>query len=593
MICTLVTVAGCESSQTAIAPAQLLAAQEQTKTIHDGNSAELELSHPTPAPEAPTQMLPEFSQTATSRETLSLLSSEKVLAIEKQENDAGRSNALNLPSAQLSSIEQFSGESTLLREAETPRHGDTQTDREMEQTRVKTAASSEPVSPPDRLPNAKPIVRTVEIRFVNAAGESVDQQGKPIEGRTSRDFISREIRLKPGDALSENVIQADLQQLQQLGLFDRVDVSIVPEGTNVDVFYNIKERSARSVSVGGGYNDDVGVFGTVGYRDSTVGRIHQRVEANAEVSRENIDYDVRFISPYRVGEPGNLGYNLRVFRDRSLSGIFDEEVDLLNGERVRERRLGGSIFLKRSINRWWATFGLNFTRTSTRDRAGNLATQDELGNPLTFSGTGIDDLYTVSLSLTRDKRDNPYNPTRGSILTLGTEQSIPIGVGNILQNRLTGNYIQYVPVRLLSSDQQNNDPKAFPELFAFNLQAGTVIGDLAPHQAFRLGGMNSVRGYEENALGSARTYVLASGEYRFPIASRVGGVFFVDFASDLGSGYAVLGEPAVVRDKPGTGFGTGVGVRWHSPFGLVRLDVGVNDQGEVRFYTQLGTGARF
>lgn len=589
MICTLVTLVGCGSSQTAIAFEQPLAAHEQIKTIHDGNSEELELSHPKPVPEVPTQMSPEFSQTGARKEKLFLVPSQKVLPVEKRENDAGRSNALNSPSLQPSPIQPFLGESTLLGDAGTPRGGNTHIDGEMRQT----PATSKPVTPPDRLPNATPIVRTVEIRFVNAAGESVDQEGKPIEGRTPRDFIANEIKLRPGDALSEDAIQADLRQLQQLGLFDRVDVSVVPEGTNVDVFYNIKERSARSVNFGGGYNDDVGVFGTVGFRDSTVGRIHQRVEANAEVSRENIDYDVRFINPYRVGTPGNLGYSLRVFRDRSISGIFDEDVDLLNGERVRERRFGGSIFLTRPINQWWTTLGLNFTRTSTRDRAGNLATQDELSNPLTFSGTGIDDLYTVSLSLTRDKRDNPYNPTQGSILTLGTEQSIPIGVGNILQNRLTGNYIQYVPVRLLSSDQQNNDPKAFPELFAFNLQAGTVIGDLAPHQAFRLGGINSVRGYEENALGSARTYVLASGEYRFPIASRVGGVFFVDFASDLGSGYAVPGEPAVVRNKPGTGLGAGVGVRWHSPFGLVRLDVGVNDQGDVRFYTQLGTGTRF
>ena len=195
--------------------------------------------------------------------------------------------------------------------------------------------------------------------------------------------------------------------------------------------------------------------------------------------------------------------------------------------------------------------------------------------------------------MTRDWRDNPFNPKQGSILSLTTEQSIPIGVGNILQNRLVGNYIQYVPVRWLSSEAQNAQRDVFPEMFAFNLQAGTVIGEMSPTQAFRLGGINSVRGYEEGNLGSGRSYILDTGEYRFPVFSGVGGVIFADFASDLGTANSVVGEPAVVRDKPGTGFGTGVGARWRSPFGILRVDLGVNDQGEVRFYTELGTGTRF
>jgi outer membrane protein insertion porin family len=71
----------------------------------------------------------------------------------------------------------------------------------------------------------------------------------------------------------------------------------------------------------------------------------------------------------------------------------------------------------------------------------------------------------------------------------------------------------------------------------------------------------------------------------------VGGTVFADFASDLGSGDTVLGEPASVRGKPGNGFGYGVGVRLDSPIGLIRADFGINDQGYSRL--QLGIGQRF
>jgi outer membrane protein insertion porin family len=100
-----------------------------------------------------------------------------------------------------------------------------------------------------------------------------------------------------------------------------------------------------------------------------------------------------------------------------------------------------------------------------------------------------------------------------------------------------------------------------------------------------------VRGYDNGDTGSGRSYFLASGEYRFPFGQDVGGVIFVDFASDLGTGDSVLGKPAVVRDKPGTGAGAGIGVRVRSRFGLIRLDMGVSDEGEIKFV--LGTKQRF
>ncbi len=447
-------------------------------------------------------------------------------------------------------------------------------------------SSSEPVS------NPEVIVRAIEIRFVNDKGDAVDKDGNPIPKRLSQEYIARELKLKPGDVFREDIVQGDLQQLQQLGLFERVDVSVVPADQGVDVVYNIQERPARSINPGGGYNDDVGVYGTLSYRDFKLFPNPQRVEGNTQISLKNIDFNAQFVSPYQVASD-SLGYGFSLFRKRSTSNIFNRDIDLANGESVREIRLGGSATLTRPIDQWWSTLGLNFTRISTRDRDGTITREDIRGNPLTFSGTGIDDLYTVSLGVTRDWRDNPFNPTRGSIVNLSTEQSIPIGVGNILQNRLTANYIQYVPVRWLSTEEQNTTRDIFPEMFAFNLQGGTVIGDMPPTQAFPLGGINSVRGYEEGNLGSGRSYVLASGEYRFPVFSNIGGVVFADFASDLGTGNSVLGEPAVVRNKPGTGFGTGVGARWRSPFGILRVDLGVNDQGEVRFYTELGTRQRF
>ncbi|MEG3984226.1 BamA/TamA family outer membrane protein, partial [Microcoleus sp. T3B2] len=429
-------------------------------------------------------------------------------------------------------------------------------------------------------------VADVKIRFVNSRGEAVDKKGNPVEGRISEDFIRGELKLKAGDNYSPSVVRSDLQQLQQLGLFEKVTVSIEEVGTDVNVIYNVQERSARSFSVSASLSDDVGVAVPLSYTDRTFGTTPQRLAVELEPSLRGIQYDVQFVSPYVAAED-RLGYSVRAFGDRRISEIFNKDIDLPNGNRVREIRMGGNLRFTRPLGDWQSTLGLNYTNISTRDRNLNIARRDELGNPLTFSGSGVDELYTVSFGAMLDRRDNPFNPTSGSILSLSTEQSIPLGRGNIVSNRLLANYIHYVPVTLFGISES----EALPEMLAFNLQAGTVIGDLPPTEAFRLGGRNSVRGYDSGDIGSGRSYFLASGEYRFPVGQDVGGVIFVDFASDLGTGDSVLGKPAVVRDKPGTGAGVGVGVRVRSSFGLIRLDVGVSDSGDIKFI--LGTKQRF
>ena len=429
-------------------------------------------------------------------------------------------------------------------------------------------------------------VAEVKIRFVNSRGEAVDKKGNPVEGRISEDFIRGELKLKAGDNYSPSVVRSDLQQLQQLGLFDKVTVSIEEVGTDINVIYNVQERSARSFGVSASLNDDIGVAVPLSYTDRTFGRNPQRLAVELQPSLRGIQYDVQFVSPYVAAED-RLGYSVRAFGDRRISEIFNQDIDLPNGNRVREIRRGGNLRFTRPLGDWQSTLGLNYTNISTRDRNLNIVRRDELGNPLTFSGTGVDELYTVSFGAMLDRRDNPFNPTNGSILSLSTEQSIPLGRGNIVSNRLLANYIQYVPVTLLGLSES----EALPEMLAFNLQAGTVIGDLPPTEAFRLGGRNSVRTYDSGDIGSGRSYFLASGEYRFPVGRDVGGVIFVDFASDLGTGDSVLGEPAVVRDKPGTGAGVGVGVRVRSGFGLIRLDMGVSDSGDLKFV--LGTKQRF
>jgi outer membrane protein insertion porin family len=60
----------------------------------------------------------------------------------------------------------------------------------------------------------------------------------------------------------------------------------------------------------------------------------------------------------------------------------------------------------------------------------------------------------------------------------------------------------------------------YPLLLISSLSGGHVMGNFSPHEAFAIGGTNSVRGYEEGAVGSGRSYAVGSGEISFPVVGH-------------------------------------------------------------------------
>ena len=432
---------------------------------------------------------------------------------------------------------------------------------------------------------AEGLVSEIKFRFINDDGQTIDSKGEPVTGRTQPDFLRQQLTLKPGQIFQENTVRQDVQQLYRTGLFETVNLKLEGDANQVDLVYEVKEMGARAINLGGNFNADTGLLGTLSYQDQNIGGISDNLSVNIGVSRNDLQFNGELSSPYRATEPERLGYAVKAFRRRELSATLDDSITLANGDKVREGQVGTGISFQQPLDDWDTSLGFNYTRTSIRDRQGNISPIDEQGNPLTASGTGIDDLATVSFTASQDRRNNIFNPTQGSLLRLSTEQSVPVGQGNIAMNRLKANYSQYLPVKLFNTNNTQ------PQVFAVNFQAGTVIGDLPPYESFNLGGSNSVRGYDAGEVGSGRSYVLATAEYRFPIVPVLGGVVFADFASDLGSGDTVLGDPAGMRGKPGNGFGYGAGVRLDSPLGLIRADYGINDQGESKVH--LGLGQRF
>ncbi|MEO1431364.1 MAG: BamA/TamA family outer membrane protein [Cyanobacteria bacterium J06633_8] len=460
---------------------------------------------------------------------------------------------------------------------------------------------------------AEGVVEDIRVQFRNKDGETTNEDGKPVKGRTQNYIVERELELKPGNVFNRNTVQRDLQRVFGLGLFEDVNVSLDPgdDPSKVDVIVNVVERNSGSIAAGAGISSASGLFGTISYQEQNLNGRNQDLGAELQVGVRELLFDLRFTDPWIAGDPYRTSYTVNAFRRRSISLIFDgddeeietfEQGNLANTDaqdRPRVVRTGGGVNFNRPLNKnpykkseWVASAGLQYQRVNITDGDGDTRSQGqvfcddpsqvpeiECDTPieLSESRTGEDDLFLVKLGASRDKRNNPLQPTKGSLLRLGIDQSVPIGQGTIAMTKLRGSYSQYIPVDL------TNFTKG-AETLAFNFQAGTVLGDLPPYEAFSLGGSNSVRGYDEGALSSGRSYVEASVEYRFPLFSVLSGALFVDVGSDLGT----TTRPAEVLNKNGTGVGYGLGVRVQSPLGPIRIDYGLNDDGDSRINFGIG-----
>jgi len=434
------------------------------------------------------------------------------------------------------------------------------------------------------------VIEDIQVRIF-------DEEGEQIEGKT-RDFIvTREVELSEGDVFKRQTARSDLERIFGLGIFEDASLSFTPgdDPRKVVLNFDVVEGNTGSIGAGAGVSSSSGLFGTVSYQERNLGGNNQNLSTEVQVGGRTLLFNTRFVDPWIAGDPKRTSYAVNLFRRRSLSVIFDEgeeDVDLPNGDTPRVVRTGGGVTFSRPLAPdpftradWRVSAGLNYERVQIEDDDGEISPVDEFGNQLAFDDSGKDDLFVLELDAVRDRRNNPQQPTSGSVLRLGVDQSIPIGSGNIFFNRIRGSYSYFIPVDFTSFSEEGG------ETLAFNLQAGTVLGDLPPYEAFTLGGSNSVRGYEQGDVGAGRSFVQATAEYRFPIFSIVGGALFVDVGTDLGTGDDVPGEPAEVRGKPGSGFGYGAGVRVQSPLGAIRVDFGLNDEGESRIH--FGIGERF
>ncbi|CAI7884873.1 unnamed protein product [Closterium sp. NIES-54] len=390
-----------------------------------------------------------------------------------------------------------------------------------------------PCPPPHPMPTMPPMPHTPCVLATarqEGRGDGVHQ------GHRGGQLIDMHV-LSPVYSLQQG--RRDVETVFTMGIME--DVNLIPHPAPgdtgmVDLTMNVVERPPGGFSAGGGLSGSSlsggalsGLIGSFTYSHRNVRGRNQKL--NVAVERGQLDsiFRASYSDPWIEGDdkrtsrainiqnsrtPDMMVHGVR--RDGSAGGPWAGGVTIA--------RVVASVDYSRPIRpRWTATAGLNLQRAGARDDHGHPKLVDAYGSPLTFSGRASDDMLIAKLeTVYTDSGDNA-----SSQLVLSTEQAIPIAPDWLFFNRINArarNGFRIGHARLIGS-----------------FSGGTVVGDLAPHEAFPIGGTNSVRGYDEGAVGSGRSYIVTSGEISFPMFGPLEGAFFADYGTDLGSGATVLG----------------------------------------------------
>ncbi len=431
------------------------------------------------------------------------------------------------------------------------------------------------------------------VRFVIHEGPQVLIDHVLIVGntRTSGSTIRSALQLVPGQPLGlENLLEGQ-RRVAALGLFRRVQVSQLPRGSEArrDVLVTVQEAPATTIAYGGGLE---GAKRQRNVNGTPVSAVDIAPRGLFEIGRRNLWGKNRAISfngsfAVRPESVGVVGTGLREYR---ALGAYREPhilrlpVDFLVTGGIEQAVRPAYSFNRRGIR---AEVVRPLSKTMTfvtryaldRTRVINPAQNNPQDVILLERLFPTVRLSKVSSSLVRDTRsEDPVDPDSGMLTSVDGEIAPP----------LLGSEVG-VAKTLLQAFAYRKLPTKRRVVFAGGVRIGFVTGYgttpagpvLAPplSERFFAGGNTTVRGVAEDTLGTPATFVsgfatgggglvILNAELRTSIWKSLAAVTFID----AGNVYELASKTRPTDLQPAVGFG----LRYKSPIGPIRVDLGFN-----------------
>ncbi len=386
--------------------------------------------------------------------------------------------------------------------------------------------------------------------------------------RTVEDVIRRKMYIAEGDPLNRSLLERSKRELRGTGYFKTLEIeekeTDVP-GT-IDLVTQVEEQSTGDVTFGVGYSTTDSALGEVSLSERNFLGLGQYVRVGALFSGRRQEFDFGFTEPYFLGRDLSAGFDL-----------YHTTTNFRNEASYDERNTGA--VLRSGFN-----VGEDLTlQPRYRINQGSIQNLRDDVSAIVRDTADRGSLISSSLGyeLRYDRRDDFIEPTSGYALSLTQDAAGVGGDVKLLKSVATGTLF-YTPIEDFT--------------FSWQLEGGSALSyggyDARIIDRFFMGG-NSFRGFEIAGLGprfipnnpakfnddpvGGDYYGILRSEVSVPLPglSDLGmqGVVF----NDTGSLFGLDNAPDVsadgrIRDETSLRSSVGVGVKWRSPVGPIRLD---------------------
>ncbi|MCE4056237.1 autotransporter assembly complex protein TamA [Pseudomonas sp. Au-Pse12] len=369
------------------------------------------------------------------------------------------------------------------------------------------------------------------------------------------DLLRRMVPFKAGAPYDSELIAELNQALQSSGYFEGIRVDAAPTAAEhevIPVAVQLETRKPRTMGLGLGYSTDVGPRVKANWTRHWVNPQGHSYGWETEVSapRQNVGlwYDIPLDPP--------LTDKLR------FAGGYQNE-EIAGTDTLSKLLTVGPEWHSKLPSGWQRVVSLKYQREEYR-----------LGDD-----SGLSNLLMPGLTYSYLRSDNRIDPHNGYRIQFDTKlakedlgSDTNLLYGTVLLKGLTTVW----------------DNHRFLGRVQFGGSATNGYKSIPPSLRFFAGGDQSVRGYDyqtlspENSEGDrigGRYMVAGSVEYQYSIAEKWRIATFVD----QGNSFNKL-------ELPNLKTGVGVGVRWVSPVGPIRVDLAhaMNDDGGIRLHFSMG-----
>lgn len=421
--------------------------------------------------------------------------------------------------------------------------------------------------------------------------------------RTDQRVIQRELLLEPGKPLGQEDVIESQRRLGALGLFRRIRIEELSHGGAAsDVLVTVEEAAATTFSYGGGLE------AARLLRESAEGQAQERLEFAPrgffDVGRRNLGGKNRSADLYTrlslrpgLGREGSTDSDAFGFAEYRVVGTYREprafgvNADFSFTAAVEQGSRSSFNFARKGINAEVVRRLGPGLRTSARYSFGTTRTFDERLSPADQSR--IDRIFpqvrlsTFAGALSRDTRDDVLDPERGTFVSAEATLAARSLGGQVgfVKSYLQGFWFRRLPVQrrvVFASRIAIGMADGFPRTVSSVDETGQpvtlTVEDLPASERFFAGGDTTIRGFALDSVGTPATIsstgfprggnalLVVNGELRLPIWKDFGAALFVDGGNVF--------DRATEFDLGELRGSTGFGLRYRSPIGPIRVDIG-------------------